>query len=62
MEEDALRASRVLEDGVDGGDGAAKVDQVESDCHVDVRRVADAGIAAGESAFGGVAEYRGLSV
>ena len=29
---------------------------------MDVRRVADAGIAAGESAFGGVAEYRRFSV
>lgn len=62
MEEDALRASRVLEDGVHGGDRAAKVHEVESDCHVDVRRVADAGITAGESAFVGVTEYRRLSV
>lgn len=35
MEEDVLRALGVLEDGVDGSDGAAEVFDVESDGNVD---------------------------
>ncbi|TKY52485.1 hypothetical protein E2542_SST24007 [Spatholobus suberectus] len=63
VEEDVLRALGVLEDGVDGGDGAAEVFDVEGDGHVDQGRVADAGVlgdgASIGGAFVGIAEWRG---
>jgi len=60
VEEDVLRALGVLEDGVDGGDGAAEVLHVEGDGHVDEGGVADGG-GNGGGAFtvGGIAEWSG---
>ena len=62
VEEDVLRALGVLEDGVDGGDGAAEVLDVEGDGDVDEGGVADGGGDGGGGAFvgvGGIAETRG---
>ena len=61
MEEDALGARGVLEDGVNGGDRAAEVLEIESDRDVDEGRAADAGIGVCGGAIGGIAEDGGTS-
>ncbi|PON40550.1 LOW QUALITY PROTEIN: hypothetical protein PanWU01x14_296860 [Parasponia andersonii] len=63
VEEDALRAERVMEDGMHGGDRAAEVLDVEGDRHVDQIGVADAGgpRGLGGAAFVRIAESRCLA-
>lgn len=60
MEEDALRAKGVLENGVHGSDRAAEVFLIESDGDVDKRRVTDGGVLSDGSTFSGIAERGGL--